>query len=196
VAPSSQYLHKRRAFKSIVSVFDGPQADNDNITSSADAIAEVQQDLVTLGGRVYMTNVTLAGHEYTLVIDTGSSDTWIAASTFQCVSSWPRMRLPQKQCGFGTLFDAQNSTTFRKISSHPFGVEYTDGEFLTGILGTEELGIGGVDEDQLKVRQTIGVVQRGWWMGDRLSSGLMGLAYPTLASNVDALNYTSVVWTL
>jgi hypothetical protein len=174
-----------------LSARDNLQNDNDNSTSSA------EQNLITLGGRVYMTNVSLAGREYTLVIDTGSSDTWIAASTFQCVST-QQTHLRQKSCGFGTLYDVADSPTFELIpnSHRPFGVRYTDGESLTGVMGTEELGIGGPNEDQLHVRQTIGVAQKGWWMGDGLSSGLMGLAYPTLASNVKSLNYTSVVWTL
>jgi hypothetical protein len=143
-----------------------------------------------------LTNITLANREYTVVMDTGSSDTWLASTTFQCVNPQTRTRLPQNRCGFGTLFDADDSPSFDEIPTHQFGVRYTDGEFLTGVLGTEELGIGGVNEDQLKVRQTVGVVERGWWMGDRVSSGLMGLAYPTLASNVKTLNYTSIVWTL
>jgi len=143
-----------------------------------------------------MTNITLASRPYTLVIDTGSSDTWIAASTFQCVGATRKDRLPQKRCGFGTLYDVEDSASFRRIDNHAFGVKYSDGEFLTGIMGTEELGIGGVHEDELSVRQTIGVVQRGWWMGDGVSSGLMGLAYPTLASGMRELNYTSVIWSL
>jgi hypothetical protein len=187
MAPSTKYLHKRRAISSVLSIHDN---DSHSVT------ANTQQDLITLGGRVYMTNVSLAGREYTLVIDTGSSDTWIAASTFQCVSSTQQTHLQQKSCGFGTLYDIPDSTTFQQLKSRPFGVRYTDGEFLTGVMGTEKLGIGGPNEDQLHVRQTIGVAQKGWWMGDGLSSGLMGLAYPTLASNVRSLNYTSVIWTL
>jgi hypothetical protein len=186
ISPSTKYLQKRRAISSVLSARD---SDSDNTTSTA-------QNLITLGGRVYMTNVSLAGREYTLVIDTGSSDTWIAASTFQCVSSTQQTILRQKSCGFGTLYDMPDSTTFKQIQSHPFGVRYTDGEFLSGVMGTEELGIGGQNEDQLHVRQTIGVAQKGYWMGDGFSSGLMGLAYPTLASNVKSLNYTSIVWTL
>jgi hypothetical protein len=48
----------------------------------------------------------------------------------------------------------------------------------------------------LQTRQTIGVVEQGWWIGDQISSGLMGLAYPILASGHRDLNYTSVVFSL
>lgn len=85
----------------------------------------------------------------------------------------------------------KDSTTFEKIPERRFNVSYTDGEFLEGEMGTERFEIGG-----LVVRQTIGVVERGWWIGDGISSGLMGLAYPILASNNWVMNYTSAVFSL
>ena len=46
----------------------------------------------------------------------------------------------------------------------------------------------------LTVRQTIGVVERGWWMGDGISSGLMGLAYGALT--LGGSGYDTVVGSL
>ncbi|KAL1610750.1 hypothetical protein SLS60_002420 [Paraconiothyrium brasiliense] len=160
--------------------------------------ASIEQPVDTLGGRVYMTNISLAGHPYTLIIDTGSSDTWIAASDFQCTSRVSHARLPQRNCGFGNLYDVVDSTTYNPIPGRGFGVKYSDGEYLTGNMGIEELSVGAIDGGKggLTVNQTIGVVERGWWMGDGRSSGLMGLAYPTLASNYRDLNYTTVVGSL
>lgn len=86
--------------------------------------------------------------------------------------------------------------SYSRLDGHVFKVQYTDGEFLSGEMGEEELIVGDEGPTALKVRQTIGVVEKGWWMGDGTSSGLMGLAYPTLASNVKALNYTSVVFSM
>lgn len=163
----------------------------------------VAQDLLTLGGRVYMTNVTLASRPYTMVIDTGSSDTWIASSTFKCLSR-SRMPLARSKCGLGPLYDPEDSETYRQLQTHDFSVLYADGEFLSGELGSEVFGIGArVDDDVevdagwgLKVRQTLGVVRRGWWLGDGRSSGLMGLAYPTLASGGRDLGYGSLMFTM
>lgn len=143
-----------------------------------------------------MTNVTLGGQQYTLVIDTGSSDTWIASSSFQCQTRIGHNSLPQDNCGFGVLYDEKDSLTYSTISTDAFSVRYTDGEFLQGEIGTEELGVGGENENELKVRQTIGVAERGWWMGDDTSSGVIGLAYSTLASKSRDLNYTSVIFSL
>ena len=161
-----------------------------DVRQDEDPIGSVEQDVLTIGGRVYMTNVTLGGRDYTLVIDTGSSDTWVASDSFRCFSSTSRL-IPQAACGFGPLYDDETSPTFSKIPGYKFEVSYTDGEFLTGEMGTEVLQFGG-----MAVRQVIGVVEAGWWMGDGLSSGLLGLAYPVLASNVRALNYTSAIFSL
>ncbi|KAF2269670.1 acid protease [Lojkania enalia] len=147
--------------------------------------ARTQRKLYTIGGRVYMTSISLARKPYTLVLDTGSSDTWIASSDFRCLSRHTDMELKQSACGFGALYDQNESLSWEKIETHDFEVKYMDGEFLNGEIGTEDFEIGG-----LELRQTIGVVERGWWIGDRISSGLIGLAYPILASGHRDLNYT------
>lgn len=183
--PSSAYLSKRR--NSIASVSNISRRDG------LDPLAFSEQDLLTLGGRVYMTNVTLGGLDYTLVIDTGSSDTWIATSSFQCLSRLSQTFLPQSACGFSTLYSPESSQTYAESIKDGFEVHYTDGEFLSGDLGQEDLILGG-----LRLTQIIGVVERGFWLGDGLSSGLMGLAYSGLANGVESggLDYTSVIFSL
>ncbi|KAH7109266.1 aspartic peptidase domain-containing protein [Dendryphion nanum] len=138
-----------------------------------------------------MTNITLANSTYTLVIDTGFSDTWVAGTKFQCLTRGTRHRLPQSACAFGKLYDPATSPTYQEIRTHSFSTQYTDGEFLSGEMGSEDVGIGGIF-----LRQTIGVVARGWWIGDGISSGLIGLAFPSLASNVLDLGYSSLMFTL
>lgn len=75
-------------------------------------------------------------------------------------------------------------------------MNYTGGEFLLGELGKEELGIGEEKNGRLTVNQTVGVVRSGYWVGDGISSGLMGLAYSALVSGAQELRYTSVMVTL
>lgn len=160
----------------------------------------MQEDLINIGGRIYITNVTVASNKFALVIDTGSSDTWLATSEFQCVNPNDGSSLPQAYCGFANFYNQAGSKTWKSIN-FDFSVNYTCGEFLYGQMGTEMLGIGGVSRGQspyVTVRQTIGAVDRGYWVGDGISSGLMGLAYPALARGINTrqLDYTSMVYTL
>jgi hypothetical protein len=109
-------------------------------------------------------------------------------------------------CGFGALYDPAWSASYGNLQdqgvySAGFGVNYTDGEFLVGELGMEDLSIGGgagagAAEPGLKIRQMIGIVEKGWWDGDGVSSGLMGLAYPAMVSGYEDLKYSSVMFSL
>lgn len=108
--------------------------------------------------------------------------------------------MPVQQCGFGPLYNAESSSTFKPVN-FDFGVNYTGGEFLEGQMGTELFGIGGVSRGKtpyVTIRQTIGAVNEGYWIGDGVSSGLMGLGFPALARGINTrqLNYTSVIYTL
>jgi hypothetical protein len=186
LAPSSRELAKRRLAASSLA------------RRQSDWNTPVQENLLTLGGRVYMMNVTLGSQPYTLVIDSGSSDTWVAGNKFQCYAAGSSTASEDLSCGFGSRFN-ESSPTFIPIPGSSFGVNYTSTEFLRGRLGVETFGVGrvGLGESPLvSVRQTIGVVEEGYWDGDGISSGLMGLAYPALASDSDTLGYTSVVFTL
>jgi hypothetical protein len=162
--------------------------------------APAQEDLIGIGGRIYIANVTIGGQRFALVTDTGSSDTWVATTQFQCEDPDTGATLPAQQCGFGPLYNQASSSTFKSIN-YQFSVEYAGGEYLTGNMGTENFGIGGVSRGQnpyVTVQQTIGAVNQGFWVGDGISSGLMGMAYPALAEGVNsqALTYTSVMYTL
>jgi hypothetical protein len=163
-------------------------------------IAPAQEDLIGVGGRIYITNVTIGAQRFALVIDTGSSDTWVATTDFRCINPDTGATLATQQCGFGSLYNRASSATYKSIN-YKFSVDYAGGEFLSGDMGTENFGIGGVSRGQnpyVTVKQTIGAVNQGSWYGDGISSGLMGLAYPALASGVNSqvLNYTSVMYTL
>jgi hypothetical protein len=124
IPPSSKHLQYRR---------------NALSKRQNDPIASIKEPLLTLGGRVYLTDVTISERLYSLVIDTGSSDTWVASSAFQCLNPNTYASIDARYCGFSTPFDPQNSSTWSSISGYGFEVNYTGGEFL---MGAGHRGIG------------------------------------------------------
>lgn len=146
-----------------------------------------------------MAEMSLGGKPFTFVLDTGSSDTWVAASFFQCLNPNFFVVTNPTSCGFNASYDPTTSRTWKAIPNYDFSVNYTGGEFLTGELGVEQIGVGDTNVGSgaaIVVNQTIGVVERGYWQGDGLSSGLMGLAYPALVSGAAILKYNSAIFTL
>jgi hypothetical protein len=184
VPPSSKHLARRR---------------NALARRQDNTLANVQDDLLTVGGRVYMVNVTIAGQTYTLVIDTGSADTWVASTSFRCENPYIYAPSEELNCGFGALYNESAAGTFQPIN-YPFAVNYSGGEFLSGAIGTEDFGFGdgAAGRARVQMRQMIGVVDEGYWNGDGISSGLMGLGFPALAWGVNTgeLRYTSALYTM
>jgi len=180
IPSSSKYLLKRH-LKGLTA------ADEVNNDSSSNDDAQYQQNLFTFGGRAYMTNVTLGNQKFTFIIDTGSASTWVAATTVEC------LRLPQKACKFGPLYDVRASKTYSKIPGVQFHIQYGDGEFQVGETGMEELVIG--THNALRVTQMIGVAEYGWWRGDGQSSGLLGLGYASMG-NPTEFNYNPIMSTM
>ncbi|KAF2494727.1 acid protease [Lophium mytilinum] len=126
-------------------------------------------DLTTIGGRVYFTTIQISGNTYTVVIDTGSSDTWLVKDDFQCFDVGTNVPISEEECAFGSPYVP--SDAFRDIPNETFNISYADGEAASGGFGTETLTAGG-----LTFTQAIGVVDTAAWFGDGQSSGLVGLA--------------------
>ncbi|KAJ4984316.1 eukaryotic aspartyl protease [Stagonosporopsis vannaccii] len=164
-----------------------------------DGIADVIEDLITLGGRVYMAKVTLGNYVYSLVLDTGSADTWVAQVGLACKNANGNA-VPASACRFGPLYNSSVSQSYQPYDPRQaFSVNYTSGEYLQGFLATELFGIGDVGEGFAPhqiINQTIGVVEQGHWVGDAISSGLMGLAYSRLASRSSSIGYEAVMFSL
>ncbi|VDC00346.1 unnamed protein product [Peniophora sp. CBMAI 1063] len=144
--------------------------------------------IVTVSGsdqdEEYLTNITFGTQTFPVIIDTGSSDTWLVSKGFQCISSDGDDE-PESECDFGSSgYDANASSTFVAYPGHNFNIEYGDGEFLTGDVGFETVTVG----DLTVTHQEVGVVTTAFWFGDTVSSGLMGLCYPGLTSVFNTTN--------
>ncbi|KAJ7174692.1 aspartic peptidase domain-containing protein [Mycena filopes] len=126
----------------------------------------------------YLTKIIIGGQSFSVIVDTGSSDTWLAEKGFSCfnLSGAPA---PIASCGFGTEgFDTKLSKSFQWYPNTSFAVQYGDGESLSGTAAFETVNVGGLTVKH----QEIGVVSNASWAGDGINTGLLGLAYPWLTS--------------
>jgi len=117
-----------------------------------------------------------ANQTFNFLVDTGSSDTWVMQTGFQCFNASTNLEIPAAACNFAnTTYDV--SSTFQPIPNEIFGVQYGTG-IGSGLVGFEDVTIGGLEVKN----QTIGIVNKSTNPGDGQDSGLIGLAYPGLTS--------------
>lgn len=134
--------------------------------------------LAVEGGNVFLSKVVFGGEQFLVVVDTGSSDPWLARTGFQCYDVYDRSEQEEDYCEFGPVYDPALSPTYSPIANQNFNISYADGEYLTGSLGFETVEMAGITV----TNQQFATVDRAAWFGDGLSSGLVGLAYRTLTS--------------
>lgn len=132
--------------------------------------------MTTFTGLVYTTPIQLGTEQFTVVIDTGSSDTWIVENNFTCLKG------AQSDCNFGPTYT--RSPTFTPINNENFEISYSDGEFLDGVYGKEKVTLAGITVNDAQ----IAVVEVASWAGDTVTSGILGLAFP---ANTRAFSGTS-----
>jgi Eukaryotic aspartyl protease len=140
------------------------------------SISNTSPILWAANGNVYLTPVKFGKQSFLSVLDTGSADTWLVGRNFSCLEVLSRKPQAQKECRFGPSFNTSASPTFKQLGDQHFNISYADGEFLNGIMGIEEVSLAGITVP----KQTVGVVDYAAWMGDTKSSGLVGLAYPSV----------------
>ncbi|KAM0192782.1 hypothetical protein ACHAPI_008143 [Fusarium lateritium] len=133
-------------------------------------------------GTIYDVEVQFGDQSFLLLVDTGSSDTWVLETGYQCINSSNNLVQPQANCNYASSYNL--SSSFQAKPNQTFGVKYGTG-IAMGSVGYEDLTAGG-----LKVTdQTVGIVNSTNDVGDGLQSGLLGLAYPQLTSAHPSLNY-------
>ena len=99
---------------------------------------------------------------------------WVVETGFECIDFDTGKKTTESECDFGPYYTTDS--TFVETANENFNIEYGDGEYLTGIIGTETVTLAGVEV----TGQTIALVTVAAWEGDGTTSGLTGLAYTAL----------------
>jgi hypothetical protein len=135
-------------------------------------------------GTVFDAPITIGDQDFLLFLDTGSSDTWVAKSGFQCLNETDNTILSQEYCAYSKTYNI--SSTFQQILNQTFGVKYGAG-ISSGIVGYEKVTFGGLTLNS----QEIGVADKLTDPGDGNDSGVLGLGYPALTSAHPGTNYSN-----
>jgi hypothetical protein len=109
-------------------------------------------------GEEFDTVIKVGGKNFTVIVDTGSSDTWLAETGFSCVDQVTYASEPEATCDFGPLYTLDKS--FNEISNENFNITYGDGEFLNGFMGYEQVEVAGITVP----KQEIGVANYAAWV--------------------------------
>jgi hypothetical protein len=152
---------------------------NGNSRSAAHLLGKQTRSNHTTGlvsleiGEEFATNITFGEQTIVSIVDTGSSDTWVVESGFQCLNITSGALLSEADCYFGSTFT--RDSTFTQIPNQNLNLTYADLEYITGIMGHEDVTLGGI-----KVRQEVALINNAAWDGDGVTSGLTGFAYPSM----------------
>ena len=127
-------------------------------------------------GQVFLTEIEWGGKKHAVVLDTGSSDTWLVEKGFRCVDLGDGTPVPEAECMFGAPWTRDN--TFKQIPNQVFNVSYGDGQFAAGIMGNQTVKLAGITVEN----QEVASVNHAGWFGDEVSTGIVGLAFPSITS--------------
>ncbi|PYI23430.1 acid protease [Aspergillus violaceofuscus CBS 115571] len=127
-------------------------------------------------GTTFNVEVTIADQTFQLLVDTGSSDTYVVRNDFVCINETTNQEISQAACGYAP-HAYHESSTYRLIPNQTFGVQYGNG-VACGVMAREDITLAGITVPG----QAIGIADRSHPMGDGINSGVLGLAYPSLTS--------------
>ncbi|KAJ7234054.1 aspartic peptidase domain-containing protein [Mycena haematopus] len=140
----------------------------------------------TTSGDEYLVNITVAGKPFQVILDTGSSDLWVAHSGFSCFDL-NGTAVPPETCKFGPAqFDPAASPTFEPFPNVTFFIQYGSGEFLSGPAGFDTVTVGGVSVAQ----QEIGVPNRNAFSETASRRACLASRFPGITSVWNATNGT------
>ncbi|KAK0369224.1 eukaryotic aspartyl protease [Colletotrichum limetticola] len=145
-------------------------------------------NLTDLNGYEYIASILFGDETLQMIVDSGSSDTWAVQKDFICQDSNGNRLNDTSLCNFGPTYNG----TFQhgSIPGVHFNITYGDGEFATGLMGYQDITLAGLEVPH----QEVALVNKTYWNGDNVASGLLGLAYDLLTSEYDDATGKSIYY--
>ena len=174
----THHNHLIMSFKQflIASLIVGSQATTLPLRRRADSTATAPM-VVTEYGTVFDVEATIGGQNFSLLVDSGSSDLYVMESNFTCINKTTNMELLAEECNYDLNRTYSISDTYQQIPNQVFGIEYGAG-IASGVMAFEEVTVAGVTVP----KQRVAIANKSTPMGDGVSSGLIGLGYPSITS--------------
>ena len=107
-----------------------------------------------------LTKLSFGNQSFDVLVDTGSSDTWLVSTGFTCFQD--KKVHPQADCRFGYLYEIDG--LFTEIPGEVLHVGYSGTQVATGIVGQVPVTLAGIT-----VSSHVGVVNRLVQLGCPLS---------------------------
>ena len=102
-----------------------------------------------------ITQMSFGNQTFNMLVDTGSSDLWLANTSFKCFKG-NDSEVPQASCGIEPLYDYQTDRLFTEIPNEKFLAGYELNGIVSCIVGKVEVTLGGITVEN----QEIGVVNQ------------------------------------
>ncbi|KAK5950078.1 hypothetical protein OHC33_008793 [Knufia fluminis] len=116
--------------------------------------------------------VTIGSQTFNLVVDTGSSDTWVADSFFTCMKYGTPVS--QAYCELDLTFvNDGDGNWVTPATNWSFFLSYADGSYVGGPMGLAQINL----TSDISLSQFTGFASALSWDGGNLTSGMLGLGY-------------------
>lgn len=119
----------------------------------------------------FAVNITFGNQTFSVLVDTGSGETFVAGTDFQCLDV-NGSNVSVSDCHLGNLYT--QSDTFQPVSHEVFSETFAGGDATTGYVGYEQVTLGGIE-----VTQKVGIMTKAYWEVAEGTSGALGLAFPS-----------------
>jgi hypothetical protein len=150
---TTRHLSTRASFSSTLTRVSIPMVDarkqRRQVTSGATDLIPTR-----LIGHSFLTDIAIGDQSFNVILDTGSSDTWVAGTGYQCISRSSGAQVPQSTCNLNPTYSADG--TFTLVPNENMLSSYAEGTFIQGPVGYSVVTLAGLTVP----RQIVGVAER------------------------------------